>query len=333
MNFNNNGWEVKRTPPIDPKNVKKIKSLTVAAVIVIIIVVVISSSYYLVSDKQQAILTTFGKYTGVPVDAGLHFKIPFIQQAYLIDVNVSLKAEIGYRTYPDGSTPRVPNESKMITGDFNIVNVDFFVEYRISDPYKYLYHSQNPDEILKNITQSRIRDIVSSYKVDEILTTGKAEIQGKIKDLIITELLKYDIGLELTDIKIQDAEPPTPDVIAAFKAVETAKQYRQTVKNQAEAYKNENIPKARAEANKLLENAAFLKQDRINEAERQVAMFNAMYEQYALNPNIHRQRMYFEMIEKTLPGVKVYINAGENNNVSMILPLDDLANNITGKGE
>jgi membrane protease subunit HflK len=211
----------------------------------------------------------------------------------------------------------------MITGDFNIVNVDFYVEYRISDPYKYLFASREPDEILKNITQSRIRDIISSYKVDEILTTGKAEIQGKIKDLIINELDIYNIGLELYDIKIQDAEPPTPEVIAAFKDVETAKQYRQTVRNQAEAYKNENIPKAQAEADKLLQNAEFLKQDRINEAFMLVAMFNAMFEQYALNPNIHKQRMCYEMIENVVPGIKVYINAGSNDDISMILPLED----------
>jgi membrane protease subunit HflK len=127
----------------------------------------------------------------------------------------------------------------------------------------------------------------------------------------------------LYDIKIQDAEPPTPEVIAAFKDVETAKQYRQTVKNQAEAYKNENIPKAQAEADKLLQNAEFLKQDRINEASMLVAMFNAMFEQYAANPNIHKQRMYYEMIENVLPGIKVYINAGSNDDISMILPLED----------
>ncbi|MCL2813042.1 MAG: FtsH protease activity modulator HflK [Oscillospiraceae bacterium] len=321
MNFNRDGWDTKSFKSMDPKSKKRMMRLVAAAVIIIIAIVLISSSYYMVSDKQQAVLTTFGKYTGTPIDAGLHFKIPFVQQAYLVDVNVSLKQAIGYNLETGYS---IPSESKMITGDFNIVNVDFYVEYRISDPYKYLFASKEPDVILKNITQSRIRDIISSYKVDEILTTGKAEIQGKIKDLIVNELDIYNIGLELYDIKIQDAEPPTPEVIAAFKDVETAKQYRQTMRNQAEAYKNENIPKAQAEADKLLQNAEFLKQDRINESFMLVAMFNAMYEQYAANPNIHKQRMYYEMIENVLPGIRVYINAGSNNDdISMILPLDD----------
>ena len=324
MNFNNEGWEIKRPSPIDPRARKRIKTLTIAAVIVILLIVIISSSYYLVNDKQQAVVTTFGKFTGI-TEAGIHFKIPFIQHADLVDVNVSLKEEIGYRTYPDGSTPRVPNESKMITGDLNIVNVDFFVEYRISDPYKFLYHSEKPREILKNITQSSIRNIISSYKVDDILTTKKGEIQTKIKEFIDAELIAYDIGLVLTGIKIQDAEPPTPEVIAAFKSVETAKQDRQTAINQAKAYENANIPRAQAEADQLIQNAEFLKQDRINDAIKQVAMFEAMFNQYKLTPSIHRQRMYYEMIGQVLPGVKVYINAGENNNVSMILPLEDFA--------
>ena len=322
MNFNRDGWDIKNIKSMDPKSKKRAVRLIIAAVVIIAAIVLISSSYYMVSDKQQAVVTTFGKYTGTPVEAGLHFKIPFIQQAYLVDVNVSLKQAIGYSLETGLS---IPNESKMITGDFNIVNVDFYVEYRISDPYKYLFASKEPDEILKNITQSRIRDIISSYKVDDILTTGKAEIQGKIKDLIVNELDIYNIGLELYDIKIQDAEPPTPEVIAAFKDVETAKQYRQTVRNQAEAYKNENIPKAQAEADKLLQNAEFLRQDRINEAFRLVAMFNAMYEQYAANPNIHKQRMYYEMIENVLPGIKVYINAASGDDISMMLPLEDFA--------
>ncbi|MCL1859010.1 MAG: FtsH protease activity modulator HflK [Oscillospiraceae bacterium] len=326
MNFNRNGWDTKDFKPLDQKTKNTIKNTIIAAVIIIFLIILVSSSVYTVDETQQAVVTTFGKYTGIPVEAGIHFKIPFIQQAYLVDVNVSLKEEIGYRTYPDGSTPRVANESKMITGDLNIVNVDFFVEYRISEPYKYLYHSESPREILKNITQSRIRDIISSYEVDDILTTKKAEIQTKIKDLIDIELIAYDIGLDLTGIKIQDAEPPTPEVIAAFKSVETAKQDRQTAKNQAEAYRNANIPKAQAEADQLLRNAEYLKQNRINDAKKQVAMFEAMYNQYILNPNINRQRMYYEMIEQVLPGVKVYINAGSDENISMILPLEDFAN-------
>jgi membrane protease subunit HflK len=262
------------------------------------------------------------------VDAGIHFKLPFgIQEAIHVNVNEYFKEEIGYRTNPDGSTVRVANESKMITGDMNIVNVDFFVEYRISDPYKFLYHSESPEEILKNITQSRIRDVISSYNVDEVLTVSKAEIQAKIRELIMDELVVYDIGLSLTDIKIQDSNPPNDEVIAAFKSVETARQDRETSINEARAYENANIPRAESEADQILRNSEFVKQDRINGALRQVARFNAMFEEYALNPNIHRQRIYYEAIETVLPGVKLYVNTGNNDNISMILPLDEFASN------
>jgi membrane protease subunit HflK len=216
----------------------------------------------------------------------------------------------------------------MITGDFNIVNIDFLMEYMISNPYKYLFNSLEPDLILRNIAQSKIRNVISTYRVDPILTVGKAEIQNKIRELIIEELENdYDIGLMLTNIIIQDAEPPTEAVILAFKSVETARQERQTARNRAQAYRNERIPAAIAEANRLTENAEFIRANRVNEANMLVAMFNAMYGEYINNPNIHRQRMYFEMIEHVFPGVKIIINTGENDDISMHLPLDDFIRN------
>ena len=137
-------------------------------------------------------------------------------------------------------------------------------------------------------------------------------------------LAKYDIGLSLVEVRIQDAEPPTKDVIEAFKAVETAKQQAETVVNDAKAYQNAQLPDAQAQADKLVQNALFLKQKRINEAVQQVAMFSAMYEEYALNPEITRSRMYYEAISQILPGVKLYVNTGDGNNVDMLLPLETI---------
>ena len=210
----------------------------------------------------------------------------------------------------------------MISGDYNIVNCDFFIEYKISDPVKYLYNSRDPGEILKSLAQSNIRNVISSYEVDSILTSGKGEIQSKIKEAVTSELVDYDLGLVLTDIKIQDSEPPTNEVQEAFKEVETAKQDKDTTINVAQAYQNSEIPKAKAEADKLIKNAEYLKADRINEANMQVAMFNAMYEQYILNPGITRERMYFEAIEKVLPGAKVYIDTSDSADTQKLLPLD-----------
>ena len=286
--------------------------------------------FYTVDDKQQAVVTTFGKVTDV-TDAGVHFMLPFgIQQVKKVDVNVYQKIELGYSS--DGNYYNVnENESTMITGDYNIVNVDFFVEYKISDPVQYLYSSNNPELILRNLIQSQVRNVVGSSTVDAVLTDGKANIQMQVKELVSQILEEYNIGLTLVDVKIQDAEPPTQEVIEAFKAVETAKQQAETVINDAKAYENAQLPKAQAEADKKIQNAEYLRQKRINEATQQVAMFEAMYAEYAQNPAITRSRMYYETISQVLPGVKLYINTGDGANVQSLLPLESLV--TTNGGE
>ena len=307
---------------------KKLGKTVLAAIIAILVLILISTCWYTVDEKQQAVITTFGKVTGT-AGAGMHFKLPFgIQEVKTVDVNVYQKIEIGYRT--DAHDPSlsavVTKESKMITGDYNIVNVDFFVEYKISDPVKYLYNSAEPELILKNLVQSQIRNVIGSSTVDSILTDGKAEIQQQVKELITAELAEYDIGLVLTDIKIQDSEPPTISVIEAFKNVETAKQSAETAINQAKAYQNSELPKAKATADQLIQNAEFLKQNRINDATKQVAMFKAMYEQYAQNPEITKVRMYYEALTEALPGVKLYINTTQDGGTEMLLPLESFVN-------
>ncbi len=279
--------------------------------------------FYTVDDKQQAVVTTFGKVTDV-TDAGVHFMIPFgIQQVRKVDVNVYQKIELGYTSDGYGYETN-DRESAMITGDYNIVNVDFFVEYKISDPVQYLYSSNNPELILRNLIQSQVRNVVGSSTVDAVLTDGKENIQMQVKDLVSQILEEYDIGLTLVDVKIQDAEPPTQDVVEAFKAVETAKQQAETVINDAKAYENAQLPQAQAKADKLIQNAEYLRQKRINEATQQVAMFEAMYAEYAQNPAITRSRMYYETISEVLPDVKLFINTGSGDNVQSLLPLESL---------
>ena len=278
-------------------------------------------------DKQQAVVTTFGQVTDI-TDPGLHFKLPFgIQQAQKVDVNVYQKIELGYSTNHDGDYSTRTNESTMITGDYNIVNVDFFVEYKISNPVQYLYSSNEPELILRNLIQSQVRNVVGSTSVDAVLTDGKENIQMQVKDLVTQILQEYDIGLTLVDVRIQDSEPPTQEVIEAFKAVETAKQKAETVVNDAKAYQNAQLPDAQAQADKLLQNAEYLRQKRINEANQQVAMFNAMYAEYARNPEITRSRMYYETISQVLPGVKLYVNTGDGSSTNMLLPLESLVKN------
>ena len=322
------------TPPTPKPQKKKpdFKRVGKTILVVLLALLVLSMAgtcWYTVDDKQQAVVTTFGKVTDV-VDAGIHFKLPFgIQQTQKVNTNVYQKIELGYSSSGDNYAVN-ENESTMITGDYNIVNVDFFVEYKISDPVQYLFSSDQPELILRNLIQSQIRNVVGSSSVDAVLTDGKENIQRQVKELVTRILEEYDIGLSLVDVKIQDAEPPTAEVIEAFKAVETAKQKAETVINDAKAYQNAQLPNAQAKADKLIQNAEYLKQKRINEAVEQVAMFNAMYEEYAQNPGITRSRMYYEAISKVLPGVKLYINTGEGN-VQTLLPLEPVTGGTGGE--
>ena len=310
--------------PKQPIDFKKIRKIVLFSLLGLFVLIGVLTSFYTVDDKQQAVVTTFGKVSNI-TDPGLHFKLPFgIQQAHKVDVNVYQKIELGYVTAEDGSTKTINDESTMITGDYNIVNVDFFVEYKITDPVQYLFSANDPALILKKLIQSQVRNVVGSSTVDAVLTDGKENIQLQVKELVSEILAEYDVGLTLIDVRIQDAEPPTLAVVEAFKAVETAKQNAEAVVNDAKAYQNAKLPEAQAQADKLLQNAQYLKQKRINEAMEAVAMFNAMYEEYKQNPNITMSRMYYEAISQILPGVKVYINTGDSNSMNMLLPLESI---------
>ena len=310
--------------PKEPIDFKKIGKIVLFGLLGLFLLIGVLTSFYTVDDKQQAVVTTFGKVSDI-TDPGLHFKLPFgIQKAHKVDVNVYQKIELGYVTDENGATKTINDESNMITGDYNIVNVDFFVEYKISDPVQYLFSANDPALILKNLIQSQVRNVVGSSTVDAVLTDGKENIQQQVRELVSEILAEYDVGLTLIDVRIQDAEPPTSAVVEAFKAVETAKQNAEAVVNDAKAYQNAKLPEAEAQADKLLQNAQYLKQKRINEAMEAVAMFNAMYEEYKQNPNITMSRMYYEAISQILPGVKVYINTGDSNSMNMLLPLESI---------
>ncbi len=298
--------------------VKKISRFILLLVIVVIVGIFVFGSFYTIKEQEQAVVTTFGTAKTVGT-AGLHFKIPIIQKVQMVNTTIQGFA-IGYDT---GSNTQIESESMMITKDFNFVNIDFFVEYKVSDPVKYLYSSDEPVIILKNVAQSVIRTVVGSYEVDSVITTGKYEIQSNIKEAILHKLEQQDIGLMLVNITIQDAEPPTDQVMEAFKSVETAKQGADTAVNNATKYKNEELPKADAQVDKILQEAESTKAKRINEANAEVVKFNEMYAEYIKYPLITKKRMFYETMEDVLPSLKVIIDSGDSG-VQKLLPLDSL---------
>lgn len=298
---------------------KRSKSFAIIIVLVLIVFTVISS-FYTVSETESIVLTTFGKASVVD-EKGLHMKIPFIQQARSVDTTVR-GIKIGYSDNEDGSTSSIEHESIMITSDYNFIDCDFYISYQVTDPIKYLYNSDEPDLILKNIAMSSIRSTVSAYSVDTAITTGKSEIQSNVKSMIVAELEEQDIGITLVDASIQDVEPPTDEVIEAFTAVETAKQGKESAINEANAYRNEQIPAAEAEADKILQSALATKTARINEATGQAARFEAEYGEYINYPLITKQRMFFETMEDVLPKLKVVIDSG-NGDIKKYYPIND----------
>ena len=325
------GWK-KKNPQETIQKVKNGKTVRVGKIVAVVFVllILVSNSYYSIQEEEQAVVCTFGSPKAVTTP-GLHFKIPFIQT--VTKVNTTIQGfSIGWESQGN------EEDALMITSDYNFIYVDFYAEYRVTDPMKALYASEDPEEILKNIAQNCIRTTIGSYGVDSVLTTGKNEIQANIKQMILDKLENYDIGVQLVNITIQDATPPTTEVEDAFKEVETAKQGKETALNNANKYRNEQIPNAEAESDRILQDAEAQKQERINEANGQVARFNSMYEEYIKYPEVTKKRMFYEAMEDVMPDIKVVIESKDGSTTTM-LPLESFvsdsgdSNSTTADGE
>lgn len=288
----------------------------------------ITQSVYSLEEDEYAVLQTFG-YVQVEEMPGIKFKIPFIQKVHKVS-KASKQFGVGYDLETGES---VYKESFMITNDYNFVNVDFYFEYQITDPIKYFYAAEEPEMIVKNLAQSYIRDTVGSHDVDEVLTTGKYEIQSEIKTQLQERLEAEDIGIQITNAVIQDAEVPTAEVAQAFKNVEDAKQSMETAINNANADANTRIPAANAQADKIVKDAHAKKEALIAEAEGQVARFNSLYEEYIKFPLITKQRMFYETMEEVLPGMKIYITDGSTQTLLPLEPFSQVELGSPKEGE
>lgn len=315
----NNNWRTdyqeKMPEPLAPKAEEQIKAeakeqtrglklLSYGVITAVVAVITLLNSFYIMDDQQVGYTMTFGRPTVIEAP-GLHFKAPFITKKKTFDAT-SQGMALGYNTE---NNQNVLEESLMITSDFNFVNTDFYVEYRISDPIEFEFGSDNPVGILRNIALASIRNTVGLYSVDEVITTGKSEIQAKVKEQIIEKLQEHATGLSIVNVTIQDAEPPTQDVSAAFKNVENAKQQADSIVNQAKAAEQTKIPAAEAEADQILKGAKAAKTERINQATQEVAEFLALYEEYMKNPDTVKKQLYFSMMEDILPEMEIIIGS------------------------
>lgn len=276
--------------------------------------------FYTVGEQEQAVITMFGNIVRTDT-AGLYFKIPFIQQVNIVDMTTH-GTGIGYKVDRAGRNVAQSEESVMITSDFNFVNIDFYLEYKVSDPVAYLYNSDSPENILRNMLLSCIRGTVADYPVDEVITTGKNEIQVSVREKLTAMLAASNIGLQCVNLTVQDAEPPTEKIIQAFKEVETARQARETMINSAKKYQSEQLPLAEAKADQIIQRAEAVKSARIAEANGQTARFNNMYEEYKAYPLITKQRLFYEALEEVLPDAKVIITDGTSEKLLLLDPSD-----------
>jgi modulator of FtsH protease HflK len=317
-------------PPFDIPQIKipQFKpSMVLWVILALLVVWILPGTFYFVEPDEEGVITRFGKFNRT-TSPGLHFKFPSpIEHAATPKIRQVQRAEIGFRASEGRPIQRVPAESLMLTGDQNIIDINLVVQYRIMDSVKYLFNVRRPHKLIRDATETVIRGITGSKKIDEALTTGKAEIQVLAKDQIQALLDKYDSGLQVVTIQLQDVHPPE-QVEAAFKDVVSAREDKERMINEAQGYRNAVIPEARGQAAKIVREAEGYREQNIKQAEGDANRFMQQYEAYKKAPDITRKRIYLETMEEILPNVKKFVMG--NKDGSGVLPILPLGGNPLG---
>lgn len=275
-----------------------------------------------IEPEEVGVITRFGKYVR-KVEPGLNLKMPFIEQVYKVPVERQQKLEFGFRTVQAGVNTQytrsgAKDESLMLTGDLNLADVEWVVQYRINDPYNYLFKVRNPQNTLRDVSEAVLRQIVGDRTVNEVLTVGRTEIAAKMVEVANQICKEYSLGVKIDQVVLQDVNPPEP-VKAAFNAVNQAQQERETLINQAKSEYNKVIPKASGQAEETIQQAEGFATERVNNSLGEVARFNAIYKEYVKAPEVTKRRIYLETMGSVLPklGRKIIIDEQGNN----VLPL------------
>ncbi|MEX0721334.1 MAG: FtsH protease activity modulator HflK [Balneolaceae bacterium] len=305
-------------PPQFEKITKHIKAIIVG----LIVVITAFSSFFTVDPEEVGVIVRLGKFVET-VNPGLNYKIPFIDEAQLVPVERQLKQEFGYRTVDAGQRSRYQkagyeDESLMLTGDLNLADVEWVVQYRINDPFSYLFKVRNAESTLFDISEASMRQIVGNRTVNEVLTVGRAEVALRVNELIQELVTEYQMGITIEQVVLQDINPPNP-VKPSFNAVNEAQQERETLINQAKADYNRVIPRAHGEAEQAIQQAEGYASERVNTAEGEVSRFNDLYTEYVKAPEITKRRIFLETMEDVIPKMGKKIITDESG--SSVLPL------------
>lgn len=309
-----------------PPEIRRLKQYVNRILAGLAALVVVFTSVYTVGPEEVGVIVRFGKYDRT-VTPGLNFKIPFgIESVSKIPVERQLKQEFGFRTVSTASRTQYAagnfsDEALMLTGDLNLAHVEWVVQYRISDPYLYLFKVRNAEKTLRDMSESVVRKVVGDRTVNEVLTVGRMEIALRVEQLLQDLCNEYENGIKIDQVVLQDVNPPDP-VKPSFNAVNEAQQQRETFINQGQSEYNRVIPRARGEAQQLLQQAEAYSLSRVNLARGEAARFNSLFAEYVKAPEVTRQRIYFETMAEIMPRIKDKVIVDEKG--ANLLPLLNL---------
>ncbi|MEQ8703842.1 MAG: FtsH protease activity modulator HflK [Phaeodactylibacter sp.] len=295
-----------------------------AVVTVVVLLIIGFGAFFQVGTEEAGVVTRFGKHVRT-VSPGLKMKIPFVERIYKVPVERQKKQEFGFRTEQAGVRTEysrtgsvTEDEAIMLTGDLNLANVQWVVQYRVSDPYNYLFKVRDPDNTLRDLSEAVTRQIVGDRTVNEVLTVGRAEIANEVKALLQDMTREYSLGVQIAQVVLQDINPPE-SVKQAFNAVNEAQQERETLINEAKSEYNKVIPRARGQAQETIQQAEGYATQRVNNAQGEAARFNALYNEYIKAPEVTKKRIYLETLQEVLPKLGNKIITSENGN--NVIPL------------
>jgi membrane protease subunit HflK len=288
----------------------------------LIVLILLVSALFQIGPEEVGVITRFGKYVR-KVEPGLKVKFPIIETLYKVAVERQQKEEFGFRTtrpavQSEYSKVGTVEESLMLTGDLNLADVEWIVQYRIEDPYSYLFKVREPVSTLRDISEASMREIVGDRTVNEVLTVGRAEIASSVHVKIQELCTEYSLGIRIEQVVLQDVNPPDP-VKDAFNDVNQAQQERETLINQARSEYNKVIPKAKGQAEETIQRAEGYATERVNNSLGEAARFNALYFEYIKAPEVTKRRIYLETMEEVIPrlGHKIITDESGTN----VLPL------------
>lgn len=297
------------------------------AVAVLLIGFWLASGFYLVQPNENAVVLTFGKYERTDEVPGLKYRWPWpIQTVDIVNVTQEQRIEVGFRGgRGNAGVQDVADESLMLTGDENIIDIDFVVLWRVGNARHYLYEIRDPEDTIKKVAESAMREVIGRSQIQSALTEGRGQIQTDTRNLMQKMLDDYKAGVVVNNVQLQKVDPPG-QVIDAFNDVQRARADRERLRNEAEAYRNDIIPRARGQAEQLRQEAQAYRDQSINRAQGDAKRFAAIYEEYKNAKDITETRLYLETLEQVIGNSKtLVIDSGKNGaNVVPWLPLSDL---------